>query len=101
MPGEPSRPIRDDDLLFLSRMGRCFETPTTTTGVPANSIPWLAPRRSAAHAACPAPQLPGPWSRPAGALEISNEMGNSPEVVQRDYSHLFREFVRGERLNPE
>jgi len=35
------------------------------------------------------------------ALEISNEMGNSPEVVQRDYSHLFREFVRGERLNPE
>jgi integrase len=35
------------------------------------------------------------------ALEISNEMGNSPEVVQRDYSHLFREFIRGERLNPE
>jgi hypothetical protein len=31
------------------------------------------------------------------ALEISNEMGNSPEVVQRDYSHLFREFIRGER----
>ena len=28
-------------------------------------------------------------------------MGNSPEVVQRDYSHLFREFARGERLNPE
>jgi integrase len=35
------------------------------------------------------------------ALEISNEMGDSPEVVQRDYSHLFREFVPGERLNPE
>jgi integrase len=35
------------------------------------------------------------------ALEISHEMGNSPEVVQRDYSHLFREFARGERLNPE
>jgi integrase len=35
------------------------------------------------------------------ALELSHEMGNSPEVVQRDYSHLFREFVRGERLNPE
>ena len=33
------------------------------------------------------------------ALEISNEMG--PVVVQRDYSQLFREFVRGERLNPE
>jgi hypothetical protein len=28
-------------------------------------------------------------------------VGNSPEVVQRDYSHVFREFVRGERLNPE
>jgi hypothetical protein len=28
-------------------------------------------------------------------------MGNSPEVVQRDYSHLFREFTRGERLDPE
>ena len=28
-------------------------------------------------------------------------MGNSPEVVQRDYSHLFREFVRGERIDPE
>ena len=24
-----------------------------------------------------------------------------PVVVQRDYSQLFREFVRGERLNPE
>ena len=35
------------------------------------------------------------------ALEISHEMGNSPEVVQRDYSQLFREFARGERLNPE
>ena len=35
------------------------------------------------------------------ALEISHEMGNSPEIVQRDYSHLFREFVRGECLNPE
>jgi integrase len=35
------------------------------------------------------------------ALEISHEMGNSPEVVQRDYSHLFREFARDERLNPE
>jgi hypothetical protein len=35
------------------------------------------------------------------ALEIAHEMGNSPEVVQRDYSHLFREFTRGERLDPE
>jgi integrase len=35
------------------------------------------------------------------ALEISTEMGNSPDVVQRDYSHLFREFARGERVNPE
>ena len=35
------------------------------------------------------------------ALEIANEMGNSPEVVQRDYSHLFREFARGERVEPE
>jgi integrase len=35
------------------------------------------------------------------ALEIANEMGNSPEVVQRDYSHLFREFARGERIDPE
>jgi hypothetical protein len=35
------------------------------------------------------------------ALEISAEMGNSPEVVQRDYSHLFREFARGERIDPE
>ena len=35
------------------------------------------------------------------ALEIAVEMGNSPEVVQRDYSHLFREFVRGERVEPE
>jgi integrase len=35
------------------------------------------------------------------ALEIANEMGNSPEVVQRDYSHLFREFARGERVDPE
>jgi integrase len=35
------------------------------------------------------------------ALEIATEMGNSPEVVQRDYSHLFREFARGERINPE
>jgi integrase len=35
------------------------------------------------------------------ALEISHEMGNSPEIVQRDYSHLFREFARGERLDPE
>jgi len=28
-------------------------------------------------------------------------MGNSPEVVQRDYSHVFREFARGERVDPE
>jgi integrase len=35
------------------------------------------------------------------ALEISVEMGNSPEVVQRDYTHLFREFARGERIDPE
>lgn len=28
-------------------------------------------------------------------------MGTSPEVVQRDYSHLFREFARGERVDPE
>lgn len=35
------------------------------------------------------------------ALEIAVEMGNSPEVVQRDYSHLFREFARGERVDPE
>jgi integrase len=35
------------------------------------------------------------------ALEISSEMGNSPEVVQRDYSHLFREFARGQRIDPE
>jgi hypothetical protein len=28
-------------------------------------------------------------------------MGNGPEVVQRDYSHLFREFARGERIDPE
>jgi len=35
------------------------------------------------------------------ALEISAEMGNSPEVVQRDYSHIFREFARGERIEPE
>jgi integrase len=35
------------------------------------------------------------------ALEIANEMGNSPEVVQRDYSHLFREFARGDRIDPE
>ncbi len=28
------------------------------------------------------------------ALEISHELGNSPEVVQRDHSHLFREFAR-------
>jgi integrase len=34
-------------------------------------------------------------------LEISVEMGNSPEVVQRDYSHLFREFARGHRIEPE
>lgn len=34
-------------------------------------------------------------------LEIAVEMGNSPEVVQRDYSHVFREFARGERLDPE
>ena len=34
-------------------------------------------------------------------LEIAVEMGNSPEVVQRDYSHLFREFARGERVDPE
>src|SRR5215212_397619 len=48
----------------------------------------------------PVPQLREPpvqagWN----ALEISNEMG--PVVVQRDYSQLLREFVRGERLNPE
>jgi len=24
-------------------------------------------------------------------------MDTAPEVVQRDYSHLFREFIRGER----
>jgi integrase len=35
------------------------------------------------------------------ALEIATEMGNSPEVVQRDSSHLFREFARGERIDPE
>ena len=35
------------------------------------------------------------------ALEIAVEMGNSPEVVQRDYSHVFREFARGERVDPE
>lgn len=35
------------------------------------------------------------------ALEIAHEMGNSPEVVQRDYSHLFREFARGERIDPD
>jgi len=36
------------------------------------------------------------------ALEISHEMGNSPEVVQRrDYSHVFRGFARGERIDPE
>jgi hypothetical protein len=35
------------------------------------------------------------------ALKISSEMGNSPEVVQRDYSHLFREFARGQRIDPE
>jgi integrase len=35
------------------------------------------------------------------ALEISHEMGNSPEVVHRDYSHLFREFARGDRVDPE
>ena len=35
------------------------------------------------------------------ALEISAEMGNSPEVVQRDYSHIFKEFARGERIEPE
>lgn len=34
-------------------------------------------------------------------LEIAVEMGNSPEVVQRDYSHLFREFARGHRIDPE
>lgn len=34
-------------------------------------------------------------------LEIAVEMGNSPEVVQRDYSHLFREFARGEQVDPE
>jgi integrase len=33
-------------------------------------------------------------------LEVAVEMGNSPEVVQRDYSHLFREFGRGQRINP-
>ena len=33
-------------------------------------------------------------------LEIAVEMGNSPEVVQRDYSHLLREFARGERIDP-
>ena len=30
-------------------------------------------------------------------LEIAVEMGNSPEVVGRDYSHLFREFAVGGR----
>jgi len=35
------------------------------------------------------------------ALEIAVEMGNSPEIVQRDYSHLFREFARGQRIDPE
>lgn len=35
------------------------------------------------------------------ALEIVVEMGSSPEVVQRDYSHLFREFARGKRIDPE
>jgi integrase len=35
------------------------------------------------------------------SLEIAHEMGNSPAVVQRDYSHLFREFARGERIDPE
>lgn len=34
------------------------------------------------------------------ALEIAVEMGNSPEVVQRDYSHLFREFARGREIGP-
>lgn len=34
-------------------------------------------------------------------LEIAVEMGNWPEVVQRDYSHLFREFARGHRIDPE
>jgi len=34
------------------------------------------------------------------ALEIAVEMGNSPEVVQRDYSHLFREFARGREVEP-
>ena len=34
-------------------------------------------------------------------LEIAVEMGNSPEVVQRDYSHLFREFARGQRIDRE
>jgi integrase len=34
------------------------------------------------------------------ALEIAVEMGNSPEVVQRDYSHLLREFARGREIDP-
>ena len=34
------------------------------------------------------------------ALEIAVEMGNSPEIVQRDYSHLFREFARGREVDP-
>ncbi len=34
-------------------------------------------------------------------LEIAVEMGNSPEVVGRDYSHLFREFARGRQIDPE
>jgi len=34
-------------------------------------------------------------------LEIAVEMGNSPEVVGRDYSHLFRELARGRQVDPE
>jgi integrase len=71
-------------------------TRTTGTGVPAISV---RPRCAGTEGATPytlrhsfaSLLVQAGWN----ALEISSEMGNSPEVVQRDYSHLFREFARG------
>jgi integrase len=95
-------PPADDDLLFPRPDGRVFRDadhnwrarqfdPVARAAEVGGATPY-ALRHSFASLLVQAG-----WN----ALEISNEMGNSPEVVQRDYSHLFREFVRGERLNPE
>lgn len=35
------------------------------------------------------------------AVELAVEMGHAPTLTLDTYSHLFSEFARGERIDPE